>query len=79
MPEVTPTKTWQRKPYTGGGGFAKGGAGRETTEERLSKQVQINRQSARRDAIDFLTSQCKPFTLEQVFEVAERMVAFVGK
>ena len=77
--EVVPTKTWVKKTYTGGTGFSKGGAGRETPEERLSKQRAINRQSARRDAIDFLTAQNKPFTLEDVFVTATKLFDWVEK
>lgn len=80
-----PTRTFvpanAPKPYVKGsfGGFNKAPIDRENKEERTLKQRAINRQSARRDAIDFLTAQGKPFTLEQVFVVAENLFDWVNK
>ena len=69
----TPTKTWSKKPYTPD-------VNRETKDERTVKQRMINRQSARRDAIDFLTeTKGQNFTEKEVFEVAERFYDFVTK
>ena len=75
LPAQAPVK----KPWTGGG-FSKGPArDYESKEERTLKQKAINRQSARRDAIDYLTAQGKPYTLEQLFQTAELLFNWVNK
>ena len=62
-----------------GGSFNKAPMDRESKEERTLKQRAINRQSARRDAIDYLEAQGKPFTLEQVYLTAEALFNWVNK
>lgn len=54
-------------------------AGRETKEERDRKQVMINKQSARRDAVDFLSAQKLPFTEQNVFDVAQKFYEWASK
>lgn len=67
-----------KKAWTGGFG-GKPNVDRETAAERTLKQRAINRQSARRDAIDYLVAQGKPFTLDQVYLTAEALFNWVNK
>lgn len=70
----TPQRTWYpRQPKQ---------SNYPSSEERGKTQKSISRQSARRDAIDFLVATSRgvvPFTVEEVFEVAERFYQWANK
>ena len=74
---ASPVRTWVKKPYVGGG-FTKN-VDRESKEEREKKQRMINRQSARRDAIDYFRAQNAPFTEVDLYLLAERFFDWVNK
>lgn len=76
MPENAVVKTWTPKKT-----FVprQPDVNRETREDRQKKERSIARMSARRDAIEFLQQQGQKYTLEQLFEVAEKLYDWANK